>query len=150
MRELRSWQTGWRLLIWIFTGHSPLGSVEWRLIWQRVLISDISASDVRWHLAPPSLLPKWALRLVTGLYFPIRFWLDWSAEPYRHLPTVQCYHSNCNIIENHSTHAILNASLKFSITAFARVQAQVWLLRVTNNSLELTLTYEGLRVWPGQ
>ena len=66
------------------------------------------------------------------------------------VPTVQCYHSNCNIIENHSTHAILNASLKFSITALARVQAQVWLLRVTNNSLELTLTYEGLRVWPGQ
>ena len=145
MKELRSWQTGWRLLIWIFTG-----LCQCRVIWQLVLISDISASDVRWHLSPLSLLPNWALRLFTGLYFPIRFWLDWSAEPYRHLPTVQCYHSNCNIIENHSTHAILNASLKFSITAFARVQAQVWLLRVTNNSLELTLTYEGLRVWPGQ
>ena len=143
----RSWDLGRQVGDFWSEYLQASASVGWYDNWFWYLISPPQMSGdtfLLWVCCQIELAASW---LVCTFQ---RFSLDWCAEPYRHLPTVQCYHSNCNIIEDHPTHAILNASLRCTMTAFARVEAQVWLLMVTNNSLELTLTYEGLRVWPGQ
>ena len=144
MKELRSWQTGWRLLIWIFTDHSPTVSGDgWYDNWfwylrLRCQVTPFSSESVAKLSSPPLAA---SLSVCT-------FWSDWagSTEPCGRLPTVY------SIINRIATFWWLcswcfKCKLGSTMTACAHVQG---LLIVTNNSLELTQTDEGPRVWPGQ